>query len=268
MQRTPPGAADHDVMPQSDDPHSLLVPLFESLDAVGFGEHQNIHHFNTGTLFWSLTRLFGCYERVMSVLPLPREERPFLEADLEHYIVRFRIVLNDVAFVVRQLLPSEVRGLKGPSGGVHPRNREMSMFSLSKYLLKHPDSYPEFARAFSRTVDWMTRLKRDRDNVVHYKAKVVIFETSPSPSFAMHNAAGTERAVPTPNGGNRLLLEPVSEFVNTQMLSLHRFMHEELALAIVEYSTRVGLKRQQVGWNHRIRCLGIERFRTINAIAA
>src|SRR5258708_23952929 len=140
------------VLPKADDTDSLLVTLFEALDAIGFGEHENIHHFNTGTLFWSLTRLFGCYERVMSSVELPREEWSFLDADVENYIVRFRIVLNDIAYVTWQLLPGNARGLKGPRGGTHPKNREMSIFPLAKYLQQQSVTYPELATAFSRAI--------------------------------------------------------------------------------------------------------------------
>jgi hypothetical protein len=254
-------------MPQPDDPHSLYVPLFESLSAVGFGEHENLHHFNTGTLFWSLTRLFGCYERIMSAIDLKREERPFLDADVESFIIRFRIVLNDIAYVIWQLLPNNRRGLKGPRGGTHPKNREISAFLLSDYLTANALTYPELAAAFSDAAPWMTRLKNDRDNVVHYKSKVVIFGNE-SPSFALLAAAGTERTESTPEGGQRLVLQSVAEFVNGQMLSLHRFMHENLAAAVQAHAIRCGLKSIQVGRDSRIICAGIQKFRQFNAHVA
>ncbi|MED5618127.1 hypothetical protein [Ideonella sp. BN130291] len=254
-------------MAQENSPHSLHVPLFQSLDAIGFGEHGNIRHFDTGTLFWSLTRLFGCYERVFLALAMSREDRLFLDADLEHYIIRFRIVMNDVAFVIRQIMPSSLRGFKGLTGGVHPKNREMSVFTLAQYLSKNSDSFPEFAEAFASASKWMARLANDRDNVVHYKSKVVVFET-PIPSFALVNAAGTERSEPTADGRSQMALTQISEFVNSQMLALHRFMHEDLATAVTSYASRVGLKSIQAGHNHRISCIGIQRFRSINAIAA
>jgi hypothetical protein len=257
--------ADIIVMPQPDDPHSLYVPLFESLDAVGFGEHENLHHFNTGTLFWSLTRLFGCYERVMSVIDLTRDERPFLDADLEYFIIRFRIVLNDIAYVIWQLLPNNPRGLKGPSGGTHPRNREMSVVSLTDYLNRNASTYPELSSAFLNATPWMTRLRNDRDNVIHYKFKAVIFEGD-SPLFALIGAAGTERTEPTPNGGQRLVLQSVTEFVNGQMLALHLFMHDSLVSAIKAHATRFEIKSVQVGWGARITCRGINRFRQKNTL--
>lgn len=254
-------------MSQSDDPHSLFVPLFEALDAIGFGEHDNFRHFNTGTLFWSITRLFGGYERVMAAVEMPRDERPFLDADIENYIVRFRIVLNDIAYVIWQLLPSNTRGLKGPRGGTHPRNREMSIFTLAEYLKDQCAIYPELAAAFEKAFPWMTRLKNDRDNVVHYKSMVVVFEAE-SPSFALLNAAGTERMEKTPEGGQKLLLEPISEFVNSQMLALHGFMHIDLASAVRAHASRFNLKSVQFGRDRRITCIGIHRFRHLNAIGA
>ena len=254
-------------MSQPNDPHSLYVPLFESLDAVGFGEHETLNHFNTGTLFWSLTRLFGYYERIMSVIDLERDKRPFLDADVESFIIRFRIVLNDIAYVIWQLLPKNTRGLKGPRGGTHPKNREMSVFLLSEYLTENSLTYHELAAAFSDATTWITRSRNDRDKVIHYKSKVVIFEGE-SPLFAILGAAGNERTEPTPEGGQTLVLQSVMEFVNGQMLALHHFMQESLTAAVIAHANRFGLKYVQVGWDHRITCPGIQRFRQANELVA
>ena len=256
-------------MTQPDDPHSLYVPLFETLDAIGFGEYGSSRHFDTGTLFWSLTRLFGCYERVMSVIDLSWKERPFLDADLENFIIRFRIVLNDIAYVTWQLLPKNARNLKGPRGSnrIHSKNREISVFSLTEYLISNALIYPELSVTFSNAVPWMTRLRKDRDDVIHYKSKAVIFGDNP-PLFALLGAAGTEHTESTSEGGQRLVLQPVVEFVNGQMLALHQFMHDDLAYAIKAHAARLCLKSVQVGFGQRITCLGINRFRQNNALVA
>jgi hypothetical protein len=102
---------------------SLPVPFFATLHAIGFGEHGNLHHFETGTLFWSLVRLFGHYERIAEVLNRPSHQRPHLESDIESYIVRLRIVLNDIAYVIWQFLPKSTRGLKAKRG--HPRSSSL-----------------------------------------------------------------------------------------------------------------------------------------------
>lgn len=252
-------------MPQVTDPHDLPVPLFEVLGAIGFGEHANLHHFNTGTLFWSLTRLFGCYERAMASLSLPFMERPFLEADIENFIIRFRIVLNDIAYVVWQLLPQNARGLKGPKGGTHTRNREVSVLAIADFIEKNATHYPELAVAFSTARPWINRLRNDRDNVVHYKSKALVFDTDP-PSFALINAAGTERSESTPEGGSRLVVEPIPSFINGQLLSLHNFMHRDLAIAVRAHAVRANLKQVPVGGNARMRCIGTMRFKEENGI--
>lgn len=254
-------------MSQEDDPHSLRVPLFSAFDSIGFGEHGNIRHFDTGTLFWSLQRLFGCYERIMSAVDLPYEEQTYLDADLEHFIVRFRIVLNDLSFAVRQLLPANARGLPSPSGPTHPRNREMSISALLKYIEAHGVDHPELTSAFVSAKSWINRMKNDRDNVVHYKSKALIFDNDPI-SFALINAAGTERTEPTADGGHRLVLIPLADFVDDQMKALHKFMHAELAAAVGAHAKRVGLRMLAAGWNHRIRCIGVFRFRLRNGIEA
>ena len=89
-----------------------------------------------------------------------------------------------------------------------------------------------------------------------------------TPLFALLGAAGTERTEPTPEGGQRLALQSVVEFVNGQMLALHQLMHESLAVAVKTHATRSGLKSVQVGWGHRITCSGIQRFRQANALVA
>jgi len=252
-------------MPQENDQHSLQVPLFSAFDSIGFGEHGNIHHFDTGTLFWSLQRLFGSYERVMSVVELQYSELVFLDADLEHFIIRFRIVLNAIAFVVRQIFPKNARGVPSPGGPTDPRNQEMSIMDLMKYLEAHEDDLPELAFAFVAAKSWINRMRNDRDNVVHYKSKALIFDSDPI-SFALVNAAGTERTEPTAEGGRKLVLVPVAEFVDSQMMALHKFMQVELAEAVNAHAARAGLRTVSAGWNHRMQCLGISRFKLRNAI--
>ncbi len=203
----------------------------------------------------------------MDTLPLPFDARPFLEADIENFMIRFRIVLNDIAYVVWQFLPRDTRGLKGPRGETHPRNREISILALAEFFEKNNANYPELSSAFCSARPWINRLRNDRDNVVHYKSKALVFDTVP-PSFALINAAGTERSVPTPEGGSRLVLEEIPSFVNSQLLSLHNFMHHDLVNAIRAHAMSASLKQVPVGWNERMRCVGTGRFRERNGIEA
>lgn len=138
---------------------------------------------------------------------------------------------------------------------------------LAKFIEKNAAHYPELAVAFSTARPWINRLRNDRDNVVHYKSKALVFDTDP-PSFALINAAGTERWESPPEGGSRLVLEPIPSFINGQFLSLHNFMHRDLAAAIRAYAVSANLKQVPVGWNERMRCIGTMRFNEENGIEA
>src|SRR5688500_4317615 len=101
---------------------------------MGLGYHQfgEPHHFDTNTLSWSAHRLFAQYLRIVSVsdpfgVGPNHGDKLFLDTDIEGFIIRLRILLNDLAFIIRQLYPKHVRYLSPPSGRGSPRNHEMSI---------------------------------------------------------------------------------------------------------------------------------------------
>ena len=63
-------------------------------------------------------------------------------------------------------------------------------------------------------------------------------------------------------------MEDISSFVNNQLLSLHIFMHQNLTNAIHAHAIRASFKQVPVGWNERMRCVGIKRFKEQNGIEA
>jgi hypothetical protein len=253
-------------MNEDQDIHSISTPLFGLLGSLGHTEFSGYHHFDMGTLFWSLTRLFGYYHRIISDLVLERDNRQFLDSNIEGFIIRMRIVLNDVAFIIRQLLPHCGTGLKVPKGKTHPRNREMSIMDIYDYLSKSQDKYPEFTTALDKNKRWIFHMREQRDNVVHYKSKVIIFETEQEISFAMLNAAGTEKSVPTATGEIRIVTTPVFEFVNGQALSLHNFLHTDLYIALKEHILKNYKSFKKIGSDERMTCIGIALFKKINNI--
>ena len=143
----------------------------------------------------------------------------------------------------------------------------MSISEIAEYLAKNASLYPALAEAVNDALPWMDRLRNDRDNVVHYKSKVVVFDTKPA-SFALLNAAGTNRTEPIPDGGSRLQLQEIPAFVNGQMASLHKFMHVALAQAIQAHALHVGLKMVHVGTNECMQCIGTQTFMAENSIEA
>lgn len=138
---------------------------------------------------------------------------------------------------------------------------------MADFLDKNSSVFPELARAFAKYTDGFRRLRDQRDNVVHYKAKAVVFDEVPL-SFALLNAAGTEARQATPDGGERVVTTPVMDFVNGQMVALYRFMHEDLAEAIVAHARRVGMRYQEIGSDTRMTCIGISLFKRVNEIIA
>lgn len=252
--------------------NSIPVPFFSLIGSIGQHKHQWYHFYSTGTLFWSLTRLYGCYYRILMALPpynVNRNSRVFLDSDIESFVIRMRIVLNEVAFIVRLLLPENARGIKGPKGAKHPKNKEMSIHDLYISLSKSPQFAPEIMNALQINMAWIGRLRDQRDNIVHYKSKALIFEFEPDPiSFAFMDAAGTQNMIATPNGGSRVVTTPVLEFVNSQMLALHNFLNTDLCQAVDthilrEDSTFVNVFRSKV----MMQGIGVSLFRQHNNIS-
>ncbi|MCF8241463.1 MAG: hypothetical protein K9J16_08740 [Melioribacteraceae bacterium] len=246
--------------------HTIPTPLFGLLGSIGHLKYGWYHHFEVGTLFWSLTRLFSCYHRIVTVVNLGRDHRPFIEEDIENYIIRMRIVLNDVAFIIRQLLPENKRDLKNPKGGTHPKNREMSIFEIIDFFSKYPDEIPQLSSVLNNNKGWISRMKNQRDNIIHYKSKVIIFETEPDISFAMLNAAGTEKTEKTSDGGIRVVMTPVFEFINSQTVSLYNFLQIDLYNALKEFICKTDSNFKEIGTDPRMSCIGIEIFKKINNI--
>ncbi|MBI4027856.1 MAG: hypothetical protein HY360_22920 [Verrucomicrobia bacterium] len=113
---------------------------------------------------------------------------------------------------------------------------------------------------------WMLLLKDQRDNIIHYKSKVILFETKPDISFAILNTAGTEKTVKTIDGGSRLVTIPVFGYINSQMLYLHTFLQVDLVNAIDGHIKRQGMSVQHVGSDPRMTCMGITLFKEKNNI--
>lgn len=244
-------------------PDYITTPLFGVLRAIGYGEHNDLDYFKSHALFWSMERLFGCYERVMSVLELEPDQRPFLGADIESFIIRFQIILNDIAYIIRRLLPVGAQGLPAFKGNVDYRNREVSMASMIDKIQRNGSDYPEFQQILAEASAWLLNLRKNRNDVVHYKAKVIVFESGP-PSFAFLASAGTEETVKAEDGSSRVVTIPVESFINGQMLDLHRFLQVTLVDAIRTYAERVGLKYVQIGTDARMAAFGITRFKRVN----
>jgi hypothetical protein len=236
----------------TDDLRKLPTPLNDILMDIGHRHHGWALHFDIGTLGWSMSRLMAHYYRVVAVydpwgVGPNHADSSFMDVDLEGFIIRLRIVLNDLAFTIRQLFPANTRGMPSPGGRASARNKELSIHDLLKFFAKNPTFSPVIGAALLRNEAWILELRDQRDKIVHYKAKVVIFGDGAPHQFAMLDAAGPEKMEPTPEGGMRVMLTNVFDFVHRQMRSLLNFMHVDLANAIRSYVVEEKIEHQTLG---------------------
>ncbi len=247
--------------------YTLSTPFVGRLHDLGFSVNNNPHYYDSSTLFWSLTRLFSYYERIIRPIYTAQSYfHPFIESDIENYIIRQRIILNDIAYIVRQLLPNTIRGLKGLNDGAKSKNIEMSIMDLYKYLEKNTTEFEGLHEIIKKNMVWILKLRKQRDRIIHYKAKVLLFETKPDISFAILDPSGKVETITTPEGEQKLVLTPVVEFINSQTKSLWEFINIDLSKWLEDYIKRNNISYIEVGKDSRMSCVGIPLFREINGI--
>ena len=148
------------------------------------------------------------------------------------------------------------------------RRIERCLFFKLLTFFASPDgsaAFPELSQAFVGATSWMTRLKDDRDNVIHYKSKVEVYEGDPL-TFAFSNPAGKERREPRAGGGTKLVVTPIGQFLDEQLLALHLFMNEELRRAVEAHAVRVQFKFGNGRSAFRVSGPGIGRFRSSSGL--
>jgi hypothetical protein len=247
------------------DTNNLKTPFFEILRNLGFAHYDNCNFFATDALFWSLTRLFSHYYRIIHPIYTNQITAcSFVESDIENFIIRQRIILNDIAYIIRQLLPKSLRGLKNPKGPTHPHNKEKSIKDIIKYVEKNKTEFKGLYEVLKKNENWMSEMRTKRDGIVHYKSKVVLFETKPDLSFAILDAAGTEKIVETPEGGKGVIMTPIFGFINTQTKSLWDFLNIDLKKWLEDYIKEKNMMYKTVGRDTKMSCVGIPLFKQIN----
>ena len=227
------------------------------------------YYFEQSGLSWSINRLFSFYYRIVSVYnpkAVQYGSRDFLDVDLESYIIRHRIILNDVGYILWQLLAlfSVDIGIK-PRGPSHPRNNELSFFKFAKKL--HANTNPKLDKlrtAVANGVAKFSPLKDQRDNIAHYKSAILIFGEGPDYEFATMNPAGT---MPTVSEGatTKLVTRKVFNFTNEQQSFLWDWMNGELTDAIIDFCNNSGLSLSSAGLDVQLKGgAAIALFKQIN----
>lgn len=237
-----------------DEQGSMKMPFFEIVENIALGQFGQVNYFGTGSLFWSLSRLFGYYSRIMeSYISYKtsgnREQIGIMAADIESFIIRDRIILNDIAFIIRKMYPDQIRYFKNPPHvPVHPLNREMSIIDLYSSFDKNPGVHFEMKKVLDKNRDWIMSIKDSREKIIHYKHKIVLFYPENNEiSFALMGAALDEPTELFPDGSRRLILTPVYNFINNEMVSLLRFLNFNLVEVYRNYIRAGKVKSVQVG---------------------
>lgn len=221
----------------------MRMPVFDLLYNVGLSEYNSIRYFELETLFLSLNRLFTHYQRIVtSCLNKENSNRYLLEVDIESYIIRFRVILNDIAFIINQLLPNNIRGKKNPGGNVPDKDKEMSISNLMEFFEKHskidPQVFQEFFRMFALNKARIEVRKEERDKILHYKNKILVIDYGSYYGFSFISASGLGKIIKTENGALKIDAINVFEFTNSETLFLINFINVELYHAIYNYLNR------------------------------
>lgn len=242
------------------------LPLNTLLMNISHSFYNKPCYFETGPLFWSLSRIFTSYYRInYPLLNNKHIDKNFIESDIESFIIRHRIILDDISYIIRQILPENHQKLKGPKGDTHPRNKNVSIYDLIKFVKKQPKDFSSLTTLINDNKDSLLNKRSQRDDIVHYKAKATIFGSFPNYEFAFINNAGTESTKTNYNGGKSIITEPVTDFINSDMKFLWNFMHSEVKKWIEVFLSSQGKHIKKIFTeNAKMQGLGIELFKNFN----
>jgi len=217
--------------------YNLDARFISILYKIGL-EIKKPYFFEQQALYWSITRLFSFYYRIVTVYN-PKTKyhgnKEFLDADLESYFIRYRIILNDIAYILYQLLKLfHINPKVKFNKRTDPRNWEVSLFDFAKSLEK--DTNPVLNKLRECVAAGMKKfefMRNQRDNIAHYKSSIMIFGDGPDFEFATINPAGTMPTV-IENGMTKLVLKNVYKFTNNQHFFLWNWMNQDLTDVIIE----------------------------------
>jgi hypothetical protein len=240
---------------RQDELADYLASILSGLDHAATGTY----HSSSG-IFWALTRVFGCYDRLMVACeensPSRQIDMTFVaELEIEHFFMRLRVLLDEIAYVIRVRLPKTVRGLGQPQGPGPMQYKQFSSNKLLKFVGDHPTFCPHLTRLLESNRANIHKFIELRDDIAHFRAKAIVF---PGETMSV-GFVGSRDAAPSPQ---RLPHTDLRAYVNGATIWIWRFLQRD----VVEYF-RARVENGEIGFApvgigpHRIGMPGITRFK-------
>lgn len=251
-----------------------LDQLLDSTIALGEDELADvlgsvlsgIDHAATGTyrssseIFWALTRVFGCYDRVAAACEeysaSGREEWTFVAAtEVEHFLMRLRVLFDETAYIIRVRLPEDVRALRRPKGP--GQNKQFSISQFLKFVKDHPAFCPHLTGLLENNRAEIRKFVDLRDDVAHFRAQAVIFRGDAL-------SVGFIGSRETAQDAQRIPHTDLRAYIDSATIWMWRFLQRD----VVEYfrfrveSGELGFAPFGIG-PHSICMPGINRFKQI-----
>jgi hypothetical protein len=233
--------------------------LSSILSGINWGTKQSFGS-HSGT-FWALTRLVGCYER-LSILyesyALSKADDVCIEAELEieHFLIRLRVLIDELAYAIRAHMPLEVRGLGKPQG---PGPVQYQQFSISK-LLTFVRKNPKYSEALTTLIE-SNRTQIDdfvsrRNDIVHFRAKAIVFSTETM-------RVGFLNSRLSPRAGS-VQHTDLREFIEPALVWVWRFMQSDMVQYFRNEIAAGTLKFEKIGIGpHKIHMPGSIRLKRL-----
>lgn len=152
------------------------------LSGLDYAKTNSIH--SHSGIFWGLTRVFGCYDQLTELcdeyVTTGVHGLTFVAAlEIEHFLIRLRTLLDEVAYAIRTRISENVRGLS-PLGGPGPiEYKHFSITTLLKFIGKYPNYCTHLNRLLENNKSEIKKFIELRDDIAHFRAKAIIFPGPP-----------------------------------------------------------------------------------------
>lgn len=178
-------------------------------------------------IFWALVRIFRSYDIICNSYDAHKDNADKfdldVEADVEHFLIRLRVVMDEISFVIRMSMPKVVRYLSQPGGEGNPDYYQFSINQFLRFTSKHKDIFPILTKLFDKNRESIGKYIGLRDYIAHFRARAIVF-SGPALSVGLIGARDDPRNFTRPR-------VDLQDYVDEIMLWLWAFIEFD----VVEY---------------------------------